>query len=144
MSEELRDSLARRADRTDENIIADLRETNRQLRARAIAAEEKLAAANADIDRLNQMLRATGYGQGQIDSYAAECEARERAEEQLAAAEAALAQAQTVDARYFLALYDAWRAAKTNEECAHLLRMYCTDGKAFLAKYGHQRCLETN
>lgn len=43
---------------------------------------EKLAVASADIDRLNQMLRETGYGQGQIDSYAAECEARERAEEE--------------------------------------------------------------
>lgn len=49
---------------------------------------QRLAAANADIDRLNQMLRKTGYGQGQIDSYAAECEARELAEERLSVAEA--------------------------------------------------------
>lgn len=54
------------------------------------AMKARLAVANADIDRLNQMLRTTGYGQGQIDSYSAECEARERAEERLAAAEARL------------------------------------------------------
>lgn len=53
------------------------------------ALTERLAAANADIDRLNQMLRATGYGQGQIDAYDDECEARERAEERLASAEEA-------------------------------------------------------
>lgn len=44
---------------------------------------DQLDAAEDDIDRLNQMLRATGYGQGQIDAYADECEARERAQREL-------------------------------------------------------------
>jgi hypothetical protein len=30
------------------------------------------------IERLNQMLRSTGYGQGQIDAYAEQCESTER------------------------------------------------------------------
>lgn len=40
--------------------------------------QAKLAAAEADIALLNQMLRATGYGQGQIDACAAECEEHEK------------------------------------------------------------------
>lgn len=58
------------------------------LQSMLVERDARLAAAEADIDRLNQMLRTTGYGQGQIDSYAAECEARERAEERVAKAEA--------------------------------------------------------
>lgn len=70
-------------------------------------------------------------------------EDNQKLREQLSAAEAALERAKLEDSGYFLALCDAWRAAKTNEECAHLLRLYCTDGKAFWAKYG-PRHLETN
>jgi len=36
-----------------------------------------------DILHLNQMLRETGYGQGQIDSYAAICEENESLKRQL-------------------------------------------------------------
>ena len=50
MSERLDDYIARMADRTDANIIADLRETNGQLRARAIAAEERLAEAEVALN----------------------------------------------------------------------------------------------
>lgn len=60
------------------------------------ALTARLAAAEAEIDRLNQMLRATGYGQGQIDAYADECEARELAVERLAAAEAAAAESRRI------------------------------------------------
>jgi DNA repair ATPase RecN len=37
-----------------------------------------------EIARLNEMLRKTGYGQGQIDAYAAECERADKAEAELA------------------------------------------------------------
>lgn len=33
-----------------------------------------LGEAEVDLERLNQMLRQTGYGQGQIDAYVAQCE----------------------------------------------------------------------
>jgi len=36
--------------------------------------QASLDAKDKDIDRLNQMLRETGYGQGSIDAYAAQCE----------------------------------------------------------------------
>lgn len=36
-----------------------------------------------DADRLNRMLRQTGYGQGQIDAYVAQCEDLEEAVELL-------------------------------------------------------------
>ena len=40
--------------------------------------EERAEEADEEIDRLNQMLRDTGYGQGQIDAYVAQCEEVER------------------------------------------------------------------
>lgn len=64
------------------------------------------------------------------------------ARRKLVQTEASLERARMEGPGYFLALCDAWRAAKTNEECAQLLRLYCTDGKAFWAKYG-PRHLET-
>lgn len=39
-----------------------------------IPKTEREHVAAAEIERLNQMLRETGYGQGQIDAYAAQCE----------------------------------------------------------------------
>lgn len=39
-----------------------------------IPKSEREHVAAAEIERLNQMLRETGYGQGQIDAYAAQCE----------------------------------------------------------------------
>jgi hypothetical protein len=40
--------------------------------------EIRIAAQRAEIERLNQMLRDHGYGQGQIDAYVAQCEEIER------------------------------------------------------------------
>lgn len=43
--------------------------------------KHEIRALKADVERLNQMVRATGYGQGQIDAYVAQCEEIERLEE---------------------------------------------------------------
>ena len=43
----------------------------------------RIAELEDDVERLNQMLRDTGYGQGQIDAYAAQCEEIERLTEKL-------------------------------------------------------------
>lgn len=72
----------------NQGFEAGLRSCQHQMEGKIAELQAKLDTANSDIDRLNQMLRKTGYGQGQIDAYADECEARERAEEQLAAAKA--------------------------------------------------------
>ena len=41
-------------------------------------AIDEIERLRKDIESLNQMLRDTGYGQGQIDAYAAQCEEIER------------------------------------------------------------------
>ena len=38
----------------------------------------------------------------------------------------------------FLRLGDAYRAAKSNEECAEILRIFCNDGDLFWRKYGKE------
>jgi hypothetical protein len=35
----------------------------------------------------------------------------------------------------FLSLHEAYRRAKSNEECAEILRLYCTDGAEFRRRY---------
>lgn len=45
----------------------------------AVMARE-LLTLRAECERLNEMLRKTGYGQGQIDAFSAECERAEKAE----------------------------------------------------------------
>lgn len=51
---------------------------------------------HAEIERLNQMLRETGYEQGQIDAYAAQCEENERLERQNSIMREALEEIRTV------------------------------------------------
>ena len=48
-------------------LLAELLNSN-------VPKSEREHIAAAEIERLNQMLRETGYGQGQIDTYAAQCE----------------------------------------------------------------------
>lgn len=60
--------------------LAEGLELNNEMKRMLDEACDRQEAAEADLERLNQMLRSHGYGQGQIDSYAAECEAREAAE----------------------------------------------------------------
>ena len=85
MSENLNDAIARMADRTDPNIISDLREMNGQLRARAIAAEQRLAAAEAERDDAKRILAiAVGRDEGVLSHIISELKQR------LAAAEARL------------------------------------------------------
>ncbi len=49
----------------------------------------ELAETKADVENLNKMLRDTGYGQGQIDCYVAQCEELDQLKAELAAAKAA-------------------------------------------------------
>jgi len=48
-----------------------------------IPKTEREHIAAAEIQRLNQMLRETGYSQGQIDAYAAQCEEIDRLREKI-------------------------------------------------------------
>lgn len=45
--------------------------------------QDSLKELQNEINRLNQMLRETGYGQGQIDAYAAQCEEIDRLHEKI-------------------------------------------------------------
>lgn len=50
---------------------------------RLCEARSKSAKWCEEVERLNQMLRETGYGQGQIDAYASLCEEVEELEERV-------------------------------------------------------------
>jgi len=54
-------------------VVSDL-----EPRDDAVTCWCRMCELEADNERLNDMLRKTGYGQGQIDAYAAECEGNER------------------------------------------------------------------
>lgn len=71
--EEYTESLAnvRPSAEADSEEVARLMVENRKL-------ERQLAEAKADNENLNRMLRGTGYGQGAIDAYVAQCEELER------------------------------------------------------------------
>lgn len=57
-------------------LLAELLNSN-------VPKSEREHIAAAEIERLNQMLRETGYGQGQIDAYAAQCEEIDRLHEKI-------------------------------------------------------------
>lgn len=72
----------------------------KHLSQKAAAQAAEIERLKADNDRLNQMLRATGYGQGQIDAYAEQCEKLEAAEAALARLRAALQEITTACPAY--------------------------------------------
>lgn len=92
----------------NQGFEAGLRSCQQQMEGKIAELQAKLSTANSDIDRLNQMLRKTGYGQGQIDAYADECEARERCEQKLAALRAAAAPFTSVGRTLDEQLADHW------------------------------------
>ena len=54
--------------------VGDLWNLTEEAAERIRELEGRFKESQNDIARLNQMLRATGYGQGQIDAYVAQCE----------------------------------------------------------------------
>lgn len=63
----------------DELFNPPLGTASKRARAKIAAAmSELMADQQRELERLNQMLRDTGYGQGQIDAYVAQCEDNDR------------------------------------------------------------------
>lgn len=56
---------------------ARLAELDRIGKLDVLDLQQQLAASRTDVERLNQMLREAGHGQGQIDAYAVQCEEME-------------------------------------------------------------------